>query len=232
MEFAAATLPPAGPTRRRPAPGGFTLVELLVVIGIVAVLVAILLPVLSRARDAANTVKCAANLHSIGQGIAAYAAESKGVLPASNTWKYLHVTADTQDPTAPSYGTIHWSSSLFADARLVNDGTDRAFRSRSGWEMFQCPSLPDGGLPPANTFPGNSDLPNEATGLDPYTRQPVIDAQAPRLAYTLNEALCPRTYLVAGAVAAGNIINPDVAPVFVDVSAAASSAGGHGFGAW
>ena len=174
-------------------------------IGIVGVLVAILLPALSRARESANALKCAANLHFIGQGIAAYVADSRGTLPASNTWKYLHLTADQQDPTTPVYGTVHWSSYLYG-GRAANDGTDQVYRSLAGWDAFQCPSLPRGGLPPANTFPGNSDLPNEATGTDPYTGRPVIDAQAPRLAYTLNEALCPRGYLLAGVTAGGSMV--------------------------
>ena len=64
--------------------------------------------------------------------------------------------------------------------------TDAAYRSPAGWDAFQCPSLPSGGLPPANTYDGNSE------GLENESGAGVIDWQAPRLAYTVNEALCPR----------------------------------------
>src|SRR5687767_2702411 len=67
-----------GPVRPRKA---FTLVELLVVIGIIAVLIAVLMPALNRARMSADLVKCQANFRQVHAAISMYAGENKGVLP-------------------------------------------------------------------------------------------------------------------------------------------------------
>ena len=64
-------------TRRK----AFTLVELLVVIGIIAVLVGILLPSLNRAREAAKRTQCLSNMRELGSALRIYGVENKDVCP-------------------------------------------------------------------------------------------------------------------------------------------------------
>jgi prepilin-type N-terminal cleavage/methylation domain-containing protein len=71
-------------TRRRPTQPGFTLVELLVVIGIIALLIGILLPVLGRARESGRATVCLSNLRSLGQAFNLYLEESDGRVPRVN----------------------------------------------------------------------------------------------------------------------------------------------------
>ncbi len=75
----------------RNARRGFTLVELLVVIGILALLISMLLPALNRAKQAANSLKCQSNLRQIGQAWQLYAAANKDSMP----WG--------QSPNVPGY---------------------------------------------------------------------------------------------------------------------------------
>src|SRR4051794_28453301 len=76
---------------RRRSLHGFTLVELLVVVGIISVLIGILLPVLNKARATANKVVCLSNIRQLGTGILMYCNENKGwfptcARPADSSW--------------------------------------------------------------------------------------------------------------------------------------------------
>jgi len=71
------------PDKKRAEKVGFTLVELLVVIGIIAVLIAILLPALNKAREASNRTACLSNLRTLAKAMMMYAGENKDRLPNS-----------------------------------------------------------------------------------------------------------------------------------------------------
>ncbi len=117
----------------RPRCKAFTLIELLVVIGIIALLIAILLPVLARAREQAITLKCLANLRTCGQAFEMYADEHKGYLPFPETtygdrvlWfsvidQYLNSIANNNRSSTSSAAVNNRAYSEYKQCPLVNN---------------------------------------------------------------------------------------------------------------
>ncbi len=97
---------------RRERKGGFTLVELLVVISIIALLVAILLPSLSKAREAARAATCQAHLRTFSSGFEIYASQSRSGYRSSAAFDYLR-DGDVR--------TIGWVADIIG-LRVANPG--------------------------------------------------------------------------------------------------------------
>ncbi len=131
---------------------GFTIIELLVVISIIALLIALLLPALALAKQDANSIACLANLRSQGQMIAEYGAEYKGAIPYGRTvgidWGTNFWGADDWDTLlfCTVNGTPGVSATALAQAWLFpQNGTILSATQVNGlmetWaRIFICPS--------------------------------------------------------------------------------------------
>jgi prepilin-type N-terminal cleavage/methylation domain-containing protein/prepilin-type processing-associated H-X9-DG protein len=170
---------------------GFTLIELLVVVAIIALLISILLPSLTAARNNAKAAKCGSNLAQVGKAVHSYLAENSAVFPLS--YYYASDAAGGYDVNNQSpqhaFGYVHWSWQLFSKGEVQD-------------ELFQCPMMEKGGHPRTNPGgdPGDwidGDQVDDQSHSRPADITPgyVKDRQAKWMAYTANAALMPRNKL-------------------------------------
>jgi prepilin-type N-terminal cleavage/methylation domain-containing protein/prepilin-type processing-associated H-X9-DG protein len=149
---------------RRTSARAFTLVELLVVIGIIALLISILLPSLNRARASAKLVSCQSQLRQIYQALAIYAANNKGFapygdvrvkdeggaltpLPANEQWWWTDTISmmlgTASSATAPN--RVDKAHPVFRDQDTVEPTSPTAYESHYGgnYRLFAVPSQGD-----------------------------------------------------------------------------------------
>jgi prepilin-type N-terminal cleavage/methylation domain-containing protein/prepilin-type processing-associated H-X9-DG protein len=107
----------------------FTLVELLVVIGIIAVLISILLPTLNRTRESARRTQCQSNLRQLGQAMVMYANANKGYLP---------YTAQNSNATIFDEDFIWWQASRIT--RIDESSLAKYVRWGKDATIMKCPS--------------------------------------------------------------------------------------------
>jgi prepilin-type N-terminal cleavage/methylation domain-containing protein/prepilin-type processing-associated H-X9-DG protein len=197
---------------------GFTIIELLVCMGILSVLVALLLPAVQTAREAARRAQCANNLHQVGIAVQAYHGDN-GCFPPPVTqlnipnyggYYSIHVRLLPYSDNTPLFNSINFTAGTWpTDALQVYQLKPRvalnqinASFMKTKIELFLCPSDASGAFRAGNNYRGNvgvgpnygtsAEYPDSGNGIFPEIG-PIRMAQVPDgLSHTVafSERLC------------------------------------------
>lgn len=209
--------------------GGFTLTELLVVIGIIAVLVGILLPTLNRAQEASRRIKCASNLRQFGVALISYASNNNGVWPRT-------VYAPLEDLILNNSG--HQADNPFMSANIGTTGSD----TQTGLnnvpaavfllvraqlltpEVLVCPSAVSANLAEPDRFTDATEAADSALGRSNFSN--VLGLTAPtNLSYSMQVPYAyvsgvQKGYVWNGSMDPEMAVAADLNPGFADGTAA------------
>jgi prepilin-type N-terminal cleavage/methylation domain-containing protein/prepilin-type processing-associated H-X9-DG protein len=164
----------------------FTLVELLVVIGIIALLISILLPALGAARRQAAAIKCAAQMRDIGNYFKMYEIDSKGYWPVAriNGWtasQPYNIDGVDYPTTNPAGGQAYWFTFLakYATKAKAGAAVGSDVNDSSRWRksvFFGCPAWD--GYMQGGVYAGDINVVQVGYGMNPY---PTFAAKYPGL---------------------------------------------------
>ncbi len=201
-----------GPARPRGGTRAFTLVELLVVIGVIALLVAMLLPGVVKAQEAARRAACLSNLRQVHQAFHLYALDNKDAVPLGHRSKSKQFNSMVFSATTGRWVLF----GLLCEAKQIRSPQILFCPSESNVKFMHDTSAnpwpPPGVTPAANVQAGYGARPAQELPDDPANPPPHLQPFAmPRLARFKNRAIfadltAARTRVITRHRAGGNVL--------------------------